>query len=181
MVAGAFEDYVALTIPQEGGQGSVGCWRIADKIKKNTTTVETAHKIVNGDTWYSTDFAKYVDTVPTLPWDNHMMHALYASPARGLIIIENTAIDYLGPTSNHHCATAGRMVFESLGVKDYMGFSQVSHSDHCGSPSASQADLTALINRFLLKQSTNTDIWKTDGKFVKDESRWVDWTLPALT
>lgn len=30
MVAGAFEDRVALAIPQEGGQGSAGCWRIAD-------------------------------------------------------------------------------------------------------------------------------------------------------
>lgn len=180
MVAGAFEDRVALTIPQEGGQGSAGCWRIADEIKKNVTTVETAHQIVNGDTWFSTDFSKYVDVVPTLPWDNHMLCALYASPASGLLILENTAIDYLGPTSNYHCATAGRMVFESLGVKDHMGFSQVSHSDHCGFPSASQAALTAFINLFLLKQSANMDVWITDGKFVKDESRWVDWTLPSL-
>jgi hypothetical protein len=56
MVAGAFEDRLALAIPQEGGQGSAECSRIADEIKKQGATVETAHQIVNGDSWYSTAF-----------------------------------------------------------------------------------------------------------------------------
>lgn len=180
-IAGAFVDRIALALPQEGGQAAAGCWRIADEIQKNGTKVETAHQIVNGDTWFSTDFSKYVDAVPTLPWDNHMMHALYADPPRGLLIIENTAIDYLGPTSNYHCATAGRMAHEALGVKHYFGFSQNSHSDHCGFPKAQQPELTAFIERFLLGKDTNTDVWKTDGKFVIDEKRWVDWSVPALS
>lgn len=181
MVAGAFEDRIALTIPQEGGQACAGCWRIADEIQKNGTKVETARQIVNGDTWFSTEFRKYVEAVPSLPWDNHMLHALYAYPARGLLIIENTAIDYLGPTSNFHCATAGRKVHEALGVKDYFGFSPNNHGNHCGFPSAQQSELTAFIDRFLLKKDVMTDVWKTDGRFVIDEKRWIDWTVPALT
>ena len=180
IIAGAFVDRIALALPQEGGQGAAGCWRIADEIQKNGTKVETAHQIVNGDTWFSTDFPKYVDAVPTLPWDNHLMHALYAYPPRGLLVIENTAIDYLGPTSNYHCATAGRKVHEALGVKDYFGFSQNSHSDHCGFPKAQQPELTAFIERFLLAKDTKTDVWKTDGKWAIDEKRWIDWSVPAL-
>ncbi|KAF2795426.1 carbohydrate esterase family 15 protein [Melanomma pulvis-pyrius CBS 109.77] len=180
MVAGAFEDRIAIAIPQEGGQGSAGCWRIADEIQKNGTKVETAHQIVNGDTWFSTDFPKYVDAVPTLPWDNHLMHALFADPPRGVLIVENTAIDYLGPTSNYHCASAGRTVFKAFGRQENMGLSQVSHSDHCGFLRESQADLTAFIERFLLGKDTKTDIWKTDGKFVVDETRWIDWAVPTL-
>ncbi|KAL1602363.1 hypothetical protein SLS60_005779 [Paraconiothyrium brasiliense] len=181
IIAGAFVDRLALALPQEGGQSAAGCWRIADEIQKNGTKVETAHQIVNGDSWFSTDFSKYVDAVATLPWDNHLMHALYADPPRGLLIIENSAIEYLGPTSNYHCATAGRMVHEAFGVKDRFGLTQVSHSDHCGFPSASQAPLTAFINRFLLKQDVSTDLWKTDGKFTFDEGKWVDWTVPKLS
>ncbi|KAF2187483.1 carbohydrate esterase family 15 protein [Zopfia rhizophila CBS 207.26] len=181
MVAGAFEDRIALSLPQEGGQGGAGCWRIADEIQKNGTTVETAHQIVNGDTWYSNDFKKYVDVVPTIPFDNHMMHALYAYPPRGVLIIENTAIDYLGPPSNYHCAAAGSKVFEAMGIKDYMGFSSNSHSNHCGFPSAQQPELTAFIGRFLLGKDSKTDVFKTDGKFTIDEKRWIDWSVPSLT
>ena len=180
MIAGAFEDRVALALPQEGGQSCAGCWRIADEIQKNGTKVETAHQIVNGDSWFSTDFSKYVDAVPALPWDNHMLHALYTYPPRGLLMIENTAIDYLGPTSNWHCASASRKVFEALDVKDYLGFSSNSHSNHCGFPSAQQPELTSFIERFLLGKDTKTDVFKTDGKFVMDEGRWIDWKAPTL-
>jgi hypothetical protein len=181
MVAGAWEDRIALAVPQEGGQACAGCWRIADEIQKNGTKVETARQIVNGDTWFSTDFSKYVEAVPSLPWDNHLMHSFYAHPPRGLLMIENTGIDYLGPTSNYHCATAGRKVFEALGVKDIVGFSSNSHgSSHCSFPSAQQPELTAFIERFLLGKTTTTDVWKTDGKFVIDEKRWIDWSVPSL-
>ncbi|KAI1124899.1 carbohydrate esterase family 15 protein [Nemania abortiva] len=182
MVAGAFVDRIALAIPQEGGQGSAGCWRIADEIQKNGTKVETAHQIVNGDSWYSTQFPKYVDSIPTMPWDNHFMHSLYTDPPRGLIMIENTAIDYLGPTSNYHCSSASRMVFGALGIQDHIGLSQFSHSDHCGFHNEQQAPLTAFIEKFLLKKDTATgDVWKTDGKWAIDESRWVDWKAPTLS
>lgn len=110
-----------------------------------------------------------------------MLHALYAYPAHGLLVIENSAIEYLGPTSNYHCASAGRKVSEAaLDVEEYIGFSQVSHSAHCGFPKASQPDLAAFVERFLFKGNGSTDIWKTDDEFVKDEARWVDWSTPVL-
>jgi hypothetical protein len=163
MIAEAFDDRLALTIPQEGGQGSAGRWRMAHEIKEGTT-VETAHQIVNGDTWYSTEFSKYVDTMPTVPFDNHLMHALYAYPPRGLLFIENSGIAYLGLWSNYQCVNAQN-------VSDYIGFSQISHSDHCGFPAASKPDLTAFIDHFLLVQDANTTSMRADWMFSMDETQ----------
>ncbi|KAI1642094.1 uncharacterized protein F4817DRAFT_353909 [Daldinia loculata] len=54
-----------------------------------------------------------------------MLMALVAP--RGLLVIENSGINYLGPISTHGCSIAARMVYESLGVKYAMGISQASH------------------------------------------------------
>jgi hypothetical protein len=121
-----------------------------------------------------------VDTIPTVPFDNHLIHALYVYPARGLIFIENSGIAYLGPWSNHQCVNAGRQVFQGLGAVDYVRFSQVSHADHRGFPATSKPDLTSFINRFLLDQPANTTIMRADGTFSMDETRWVDWAVLTL-
>jgi hypothetical protein len=118
-----------------------------------------------------------------MPWDNHMLQALYAYPPRGLLLIGNTGIDYLGPSSNWHCALASRKVFDALGVKYYLGFSTNSHgSSHCSFPSVQGSDVTTFIDKLLLNKATaNTDVFNTDGKFATDEKRWIDWLSPALT
>lgn len=50
LIAGAFDDRMALTIPQEGGTGGPGCWRIVNEMKKNDTygKVEDSTQIVQG-------------------------------------------------------------------------------------------------------------------------------------
>lgn len=50
LIAGAFDDRVALTIPQEGGTGGPGCWRIVNEMKTNNTygKVEDSTQIVQG-------------------------------------------------------------------------------------------------------------------------------------
>lgn len=72
-------------------------------------------------------------------------------------------------------------IYQALGVPDSMGFSQVGGHDHCVFPSSQTADLNAFIGKFLLNQSTNTNIMKTDGSFTFNETRWIDWTVPKLT
>ncbi|KAF9528068.1 hypothetical protein CPB83DRAFT_907213 [Crepidotus variabilis] len=181
MIAGAFDDRIQLTIPQEPGSGGSGSWRIVAEMKKNGTTVEDATQIVQGDGWFATEFEKYVNNVNVLPFDHHMLSGLIAP--RGLLIIENSGIDYLGPVSSYGCAVAAQLVYGALGVKDHLGFSQASHgTSHCQMPSSQQGDLTAFINSFLLnKTGVSTDVFKTDGKFTFDVKRWVDWTAATLT
>ncbi|KAH8900507.1 hypothetical protein GQ53DRAFT_862766 [Thozetella sp. PMI_491] len=180
LIAGAFDDRIALTIPQEGGSGGPGCWRIVADIKKNGTKTEDATQIIKGDSWFATSFSPYAPDVSTLPYDHHMLMALVAP--RGLLVIENSGIDYLGPISTYGCSVAARMVFEALGAKDSMGISQASHgSSHCQMPSSQNPEVAAFFNRFLLGQTSNTDVVKTDGKFNWVASQWIAWTLPALS
>lgn len=180
MVAGAFDTRISLTIPQEGGSGAMGCWRIVAEMKKNGTKVEDAAQIVNGDQWFATEFSKYVNALDKLPHDHHMLAAMIAP--RPFLVIENSGIDYLGPISSYGCATAAKTVYEALDAPDNMGFTQVAHgSSHCQLPSNQNADVAAYFNRFLLGQDgANTKIWKPDPKLDLDIERYVDWTAPSL-
>ncbi|KIY66140.1 carbohydrate esterase family 15 protein [Cylindrobasidium torrendii FP15055 ss-10] len=181
LVAGAFDTRIALTIPQESGSGGAGSWRISDAIMANGTSTQTASEIVGENVWFSTTFNTYANQVNVLPFDHHLLSALVAP--RGLLIIDNTSIDWLGPQSVWGCQKTANYVWQALGEADHMGVSQVGNHNHCAFPSNEQGDLDAFVNKFLKGQSTNTNIIKTDGAnnlgFV--ESQWVDWTVPTLS
>lgn len=180
MVSGAFDTRIALTIPQEGGSGAMGCWRIAGEMKRNGTRVEDAEQIVNGDQWFAPEFSGFVRSLDKLPFDHHMLAALVAP--RPLLVVENSGIDYLGPISSYGCVSAARLVYGALGAQDALGFTQVSHgSSHCQLPSSQNADVAAFFNRYLLGQATaDTKIWKPDSRLSLDLKRYVDWTAPNL-
>jgi hypothetical protein len=180
LISGAFDDRIALTIPQEGGSGGPGCWRLAADMKKRGINVEDGPQIVTGDQWFSPVFSNYVKDIATLPHDHHQLMGLVAP--RGLMVIENSGIDYLGPFSSYGCSTAARMIYESLGARDNFGLSQASHgTSHCSMPSSQNPELTAFINKFLLGQSsTNTTVFKTDVNTNFQASQWIDWKAPVL-
>jgi len=179
LVAGAFEERIALTIPQESGSGGAASWRVSDAQKASGQNVQTLSQIVTENCWFRQDFSQFGSTANKLPYDHHAIAALCAP--RALLIIENTSMEWLGNVSCYSNAVAAHMVWEALGVPDKMGFSQVGHSDHCGFPSSQQPELTAYIQKFLIGNgSGNTTIMKTDGGFTFDKAKWVDWTIPTL-
>jgi len=181
MVVGAFEPRIALTIPQESGSGGAGSWRISDAILKAGTSTQTASEIVGENVWFSTNFANYVNQIPVLPFDHHMLAGLIAP--RALLVIDNTGIDWLGPESVWGAMKTANKIWQALGATANMGVSQVGNHAHCAFPSSEQGDLDAFINKFLKGQNTNTSFVKTDGAnglgFV--DATWVDWTVPTLT
>ncbi|KAI1459516.1 hypothetical protein F4805DRAFT_420537 [Annulohypoxylon moriforme] len=181
LIAGAFDDRIALVIPQEGGSGGPGCWRIVADIKKNGTKTEDATQIINGDSWFATSFTTYAPDTTVLPYDHHMLMALVAP--RATLVIENSGIDYLGPISTYGCSVGAHMVYESLGVKDNFGVSQASHGNsHCSMPSSQNPEVAAFFNKFLLGQAdVATDVIKTDGKFTWFAGQWIDWTTQTLS
>lgn len=99
---------------------------------------------------------------------------------RGLLIIDNTSMVWLGNLASFGCMKVAQEIYKALGVADRMGVSQKGHSDHCGFPSSQQPELTAFINRFLFGQSTNTAYSVTDGSFNFNQANFVDWTTPSL-
>lgn len=178
MMAGALEERLALTIPQESGAGGAACWRLSDDASSRGDDVQTASQIVTENVWFSSGFEQYVDDVGSLPVDHHMIAGL-VSP-RGMLVIEND-IDWLGPWSCYGCMSTARKVYQAMGAADSMGFSQQGGHDHCQFPSGQQEDLDAFINRFLLGQDADTDIFKTDGSFDWNEADWVSWSVPELS
>ncbi|RYP71272.1 hypothetical protein DL770_008156 [Monosporascus sp. CRB-9-2] len=76
LVAGAFDDRIALTIPQEGGSGGPGCWRLAAYMKGGIINVKDASQIVTGDQLFAPHFKDYVEDIATLPHDHHQFMAL---------------------------------------------------------------------------------------------------------
>lgn len=183
LVAGAFEPRIALTIVQESGSGGAGCWRISDAMLAGGIVTQTASEIVQENVWFSTEFDAFASTgnVTALPFDHHMLAGLVAP--RGLLIIDNTGIDWLGPESVFGCMKTGNKIFQALGVADHMGVTQVSHgSSHCSMPASEQPNLNAFVNKFFFGQPTNTSWIETDGAnnlgFV--DSDWVDWSVPQL-
>ncbi|KAL1643648.1 carbohydrate-binding module 1 [Diplodia intermedia] len=176
-VAGAMDDRVALTIPQESGAGGAACWRISDQQKAAGKNIQTASQIVGENVWFSKAFEQYSSRVPYLPEDHHMLAALVAP--RGLLVIEND-IDWLGPVSTTGCMKVGRLIYQAAGVADAMGFSLVGGHDHCSFPSSQQPELSAYIDKYLLKGSSSTAGIEKSNQNV-NTADWVDWTLPTLS
>ncbi|KAA8905680.1 Glucuronoyl esterase catalytic domain from Hypocrea Jecorina [Sphaerosporella brunnea] len=163
MVAGAFDPRIVLTIPQASGSGGAACWRLPNYQQSIGQNVQTASEIVSENVWFSTN------SVNTLPFDHHTLAGLI-SP-RGLFVIENTYMEWLGNLSTYGCMKTAHKLWEALGVPDSMGFSQVGNHNHCQFPSFQQGDLNAFVNNFLLGKSTNTNITKTDRTFTFNEGQ----------
>jgi hypothetical protein len=57
LVAGAFDERIILTIPQESGSGGTAGWRISEASFKKGVKVQTLHEIVNENVWLRKDFS----------------------------------------------------------------------------------------------------------------------------
>ncbi|KAL3291891.1 4-O-methyl-glucuronoyl methylesterase [Colletotrichum asianum] len=180
-VAGAFDSRIALTLPQESGAGGAGCWRIADWQNRNGFTVQDAKQIVTENPWFSPNFNQYTSNVNQLPFDHHMLAGLIAP--RPVYIMENPDYEWLGTMSTYGCMGGARKQWQALGSLDTFGYSQVGNHAHCSFPSSQQSELTAFIDKFLLKQSGgSTSVYRTDQTYNNfNVDSWSPWAVPALS
>jgi hypothetical protein len=178
LVVGALDDRIALTIPQEGGVGGVGAWRIAQWQSNNGENVQTISSAVAEAAWYTDSFQQFSSSVTKLPVDQHELMGLIAP--RGLLVIENI-IDWLGDKACWGSSLAGQMIYQGLGVADHMGVSQAAPHNHCSFPASQQPELDAYVKKFLLGDETvDTNVSKTGGTFTFNKAQWIDWTVPTL-
>jgi hypothetical protein len=168
-VVGAFDDRIALTIPQESGSGGAACWRVSDSEDSKGKNIQTAHEIIGENVWFSKNFDQYASNTGSLPIDHHELAALVYP--RGLFVIEND-IDWLGPVSTTACMEIGQLIYGALGSNDSFGFSLVGNHNHCSFPSSQQQALTAFINKFLLGQSGSTNVQQGVSVNLKDYYNW---------
>ncbi|KAL9078712.1 MAG: hypothetical protein Q9157_002357 [Trypethelium eluteriae] len=181
IVAGAFDERIALTIPQESGSGGDACWRTSrDMLVNQNLATQTANEIVGENVWFSTAFNQFAATnytVGLLPVDHHELAGLVAP--RGLYSTENVGFLWLGDFSNLECMTAANKIYQALGATDHQGFSQDGPHDHCSFPNDQISEINAFFNRFLLDEQVNTSIFRTVGSWTFNAS-WTPWQVPTL-
>ena len=172
-VAAAFEERLALTIPQESGSGGTACWRLSDDEYARGNSDQTLMEIVYENVWYSKTLEDFVGNTTYLPFDHHLLMGLVAP--RGFLAIDNSAIEWLTPESQYGCEVAAGLIYQALGVDDHFGHSMVGNHSHCHFPAAQQPHVNAFVDKFLFgKNATNTTVNDHDyGVF--NYSQWINW------
>jgi hypothetical protein len=181
LVAGAFDERIILTIPQESGSGGDACWRTsrAMLVNRNLYT-QTATEIIQENVWFSLSFDQFGATnytIGLLPFDHHTLAGLIAP--RGLYSTENVGFLWLGDWSNYQCMTTANKIFQALGVPHNQGFSQDGPHDHCSFPADQESEITAFYDKFLFDQDADTSVFRTVGNWSYNAT-WVPWTVPNL-
>lgn len=189
LVVGAFDERIDLTIPQESGAGGSSLWRVADvnraawvaaQMMPDYGDIQTLRQIVQENVWFRASFSQFAESATRLPFDHHMVMGLVAP--RALFVVNNTDQYWLDREGSHYGALVAHRVWEGLGVGDKMGQSQVGGHGHCVDiPPAQVVEINAYVEKYLVGTGTgDTNVMYTDGGFVLDEARWVDWTVPQL-
>ncbi|KAF2191130.1 carbohydrate esterase family 15 protein [Zopfia rhizophila CBS 207.26] len=183
LVAGAFDNRIVLTIPQEAGVGGPACWR---QWEARSCTGSGCSDIPGKpgpwdeamNPYYRKEFPDNIKRdFKYLPFDQHYLAALIAP--RGLLVLENDNVDWDYPVASATCSTAGRMVYEALGAKKNMGFSMTGGHGHCTFPSKEAPGLKQFLEGFLKSDVGMTeDVWIS--KVDVDMPRWVDWSIPPM-
>jgi hypothetical protein len=193
LVVGAFDERIALTVPQESGAGGSASWRISQAqmdhyratVNPNPAGgqgVQTLASAAGEQPWFRASFGQFgksMDEVSRLPFDHHMLLGLVAP--RGLFVIDNTDMMWLGDESSFTAAVAAAEIWTALGAQGAMGASQVGGHPHCTElPQAQLDELGAFVDKFLFgSSSANTNVLRSD-RITPDRKRWIAWNTPVL-
>jgi hypothetical protein len=179
LVAGAFDERIKLTIPQESGSGGSASWRVSDDQKALGQNVQTLAQIVTENVWFADGFKRFARSANRLPYDQHSLMGMVAP--RGLLLIENTSMEWLGNRSAYTSALAAREIWRALGIEGDFGFSQLGGHNHCQLPAAQVPEIAAFVQKFLLDgTAANTAIFKSDEEFALNKETWINWKTPQL-
>lgn len=156
LVAGAFDERVALTVPAGSGAGGVGSWRAAEG-KSNVQTLSQ----INGEApqWFGDGFGpNFSGKTTTLPFDAHSIVALVAP--RPIIVQEGKSDGWNNNRNGgpYQAVWAARKVFEYLGIEDHIGWVTDDHGHGVMTARETNAIL-GFAERFLLGRDVATDQW----------------------
>ncbi|WP_437591207.1 glucuronyl esterase domain-containing protein [Sorangium sp. So ce1000] len=178
LTAGAFDERIVLTIPQESGAGGSASWRVSQAGSSAGENVQTLSSAAGEQPWFRANFgSNFGNRVTSLPFDHHMVMGMVAP--RAMLVIDNK-IDWLGIDSTFTAGSIAHEIWKGLGVPDKMGYWQLGGHNHCAFPSAQRAMLEAYVKKFLVGGGTDdTNVLKSDGAKA-DLAKWMKWTAPTL-
>lgn len=181
---GAFDERIALGIPQESGTGGVSAFRVVNTSPmgpngKPAQSLDSAWSEAQG--WFGNTFGNYKNNVNSIPVDTHSLVAMYAP--RGLLVLDNSRIGELGSTAQHAASLAGAEVYKALGVEANIAYHGGNASDphnHCQFYSSQAEPLKRAIRGHLTRTAEPDGRMEPQPVATVSLSEWVDWDTPTL-
>ena len=134
LLAGATDERIALTAPNDSGCGGAGCFRCQGPESETLTDIIRAIPY-----WFGPDLEQYVGREHELPFDQHYLKALIAP--RALLSTEALGDLWANPTGTWQTHLAAREVYRFLNATDRIGI-WYRQGDHDHGP----ADWNALLD-----------------------------------
>ena len=183
LAVGAFDDRIALTIPQESGSGGASLWRVGAQVnkQKGKQFVQGLSSAGTEGKWMISSFKNYDGKENTLPFDQHMLVAMVAP--RALLILDNAGQEWLGEVPSNYCGQASKEVYDALGATENYTYSQEGGHGHCQLPNGQFDEVKDFMNKFLLGKDAKTgkiDYTKNTQTINFKKSEWIDWETPSL-
>lgn len=183
LAVGAFDERIALTIPQESGSGGASLWRVGAQVnkQKGKQFVQGLASAGTEGKWMISSFKNYDGKENTLPFDQHMLVSMVAP--RALLIIDNAGQEWLGEVPSNYCGQASLETYKALGVTENYTYSQEGGHGHCQLPNGQFDEVKDFMNKFLLGKDANTgkiDYSKNTQTINFSKSEWIDWDTPTL-
>ena len=181
---GAFDERIALGIPQESGTGGVSAFRVVNTNPsgpngKSAQTLASAWSEAQG--WFGTAFDMWRTKVNQIPVDTHSLVAMYAP--RGLLVLDNSRIGELGASAQHAASAAGALVYKSLGVEKnitYHGGNPSDPHNHCSFYASQAEPLRKAIRAHLTRTAPADGKIEPQPAGTADLTKWIDWDAPVL-
>jgi hypothetical protein len=179
LLAGALDERIVLTMPQESGAGGSASWRVSQAQSQMGESVQTLSSAAGEQPWFRASFGQTFggSNVTKLPFDHHMVMGLVAP--RALLVLDNR-IDWLGIDSTFTAGSIAHAIWQAHGVPDQMGYWQSGGHTHCQFPAQQREILDAYVKKFLVGTGTgDTTVLRAENADA-DLERWMDWTPPVL-
>jgi cellulase/cellobiase CelA1 len=174
-VIGVFDQRIDLTMPIESGTAGVGAFRSIPQ-ESGSQPLSSGY---SEQPWLGDAFGSYTGNPAGLPVDTHEMVGMVAP--RGLFIMDNPHIDWLGAKSGSVGALGGAEVYKALGASDNITYwSDITDGNHCAVRSEWKTPLQNNIKKFLLNSTATTGGMKISSKKAGSLSSLVDWQTPTL-
>ncbi|MGW7689832.1 glucuronyl esterase domain-containing protein [Streptomyces asiaticus] len=173
---GAFDQRIALTMPIESGTAGLPIYRGVP----GESGAQPLSSAYSEQPWLGDAFGSFTGNPATLPVDAHEIVAMVAP--RGLFIMENPHIDWLGARSGSVAALGGAEVYKALGAGSNISYwSDIQDGNHCAVRSEWKAPLQQNIRKFLLRTGNDPGVFRVSGKKAGNLAEWRNWQTPILT
>jgi hypothetical protein len=174
--AGAFDQRIALTMPIESGSAGAPIFRGLP----GESGAQPLSSAYGEQPWLGDAFSQFTGNPATLPVDTHEVVGMIAP--RGLFIMENPHVDWLGARSGSVAALGGAEVYKALGAGGNISYwSDVQDGTHCASRSEWRTPLQQSIQRFLLGTGSAPAVFRISSRKAGNLAEWRTWQTPTLS